>query len=102
MTNPLQRGECLMPHRKLFANSRPALSYSSVIARNGKRGRRCMLAAAVFILVMAGAGVGVRAALKTDPRIDSSRLAAVERGDIARSVVATGKIQPRSKVEVKS
>jgi Multidrug resistance efflux pump len=34
--------------------------------------------------------------------IDASKLASVSRGDIVRSVVATGKIEPRSKVDVKS
>jgi HlyD family secretion protein len=38
---------------------------------------------------------------KGDP-IDSNRIAKVTRGDVARSVVATGKIQPITKVEVKS
>jgi len=35
-------------------------------------------------------------------QIDPNRLAKVQRGDVARSVVATGKIQPITKVEVKS
>jgi HlyD family secretion protein len=35
-------------------------------------------------------------------KIDPSQLAKVETGDIARSVVATGKVQPITKVEVKS
>ncbi len=34
--------------------------------------------------------------------IDKSKIAQVERGDLARSVVATGKIEPLSRVEVKS
>jgi HlyD family secretion protein len=34
--------------------------------------------------------------------IDPNKLAKVTRGDVARSVVATGKIQPITKVEVKS
>jgi HlyD family secretion protein len=34
--------------------------------------------------------------------VDPSRLAAVERGDLARSVVATGRIEPITKVEIKS
>ena len=34
--------------------------------------------------------------------LDANRLAKVTRGDVARSVVATGKIQPITKVEVKS
>jgi HlyD family secretion protein len=34
--------------------------------------------------------------------IDAARLATVERGDVAKSVVATGRIEPISKVEIKS
>jgi HlyD family secretion protein len=49
-----------------------------------------------------GGGYGVYAALKPSHDIDPSKLAVVERGDLARVVVATGKIQPRSKVEIKS
>jgi HlyD family secretion protein len=40
--------------------------------------------------------------LAKGPGIDPNRLAKVTRGDVARSVVATGKIQPITKVEVKS
>ncbi len=39
---------------------------------------------------------------KTAASIDASRIVAVERGDLAKSVVATGRIQPISKVETKS
>lgn len=42
------------------------------------------------------------AALRPSRIIDPSKLASVERGDLARVVVATGKIQPLSKIEVKS
>ncbi len=38
----------------------------------------------------------------SNTKLDPSQLAKVERGDIARSVVATGKVQPITKVEVKS
>jgi HlyD family secretion protein len=72
------------------------------MAKNGKRSRRWPIVLVVLLLILAGAGFGVRAALKPKNTIDPSKLATVERGDIARSVVATGKIQPRSKVEVKS
>ena len=44
----------------------------------------------------------VRGALKPNNTSDPNKLATIERGDIARSVVATGKIEPRSTVEVKS
>lgn len=70
-------------------------------ARNGRRKRRWILVG-IVAAVLAGGVVAVRAALKPDRSIDPSRLVAIERGDIARSVVATGKIEPKSKVEVKS
>jgi HlyD family secretion protein len=70
--------------------------------KNGKRGRRRWILFAVVLIVLAGAGVAVRAALKPNNTIEASKLSAIERGDIARSVVATGKIQPRAKVDVKS
>src|ERR1019366_6360009 len=35
-------------------------------------------------------------------KVDPSKLAKVERGDLAKSVVATGKVEPIIKVEVKS
>ena len=72
------------------------------MAKNGKRPRRWPIVLGILLLVLTGAGFGLRAALKPKNTIDPSKLATVERGDIARSVVATGKIQPRSKVEVKS
>ncbi len=40
--------------------------------------------------------------LSSGTAIDPNKLAKVTRGDVARSVVATGKIQPITKVEVKS
>jgi HlyD family secretion protein len=48
------------------------------------------------------AAVGLLATRRRGPEIDPSRLAAVEKGDVARSVVATGKVQPLAKVEIKS
>ena len=72
------------------------------MARNGKRSKKWIGVTAVGVLVLCGAGFALRGALKTDPSIDPSKLVTIERGDLARSVVATGKIQPRAKVEVKS
>jgi HlyD family secretion protein len=66
-----------------------------------KRRRRIIIGSvAAFILV--GGGYGVYAALRPNHEIDPSKLVAAERGDLAKVVVATGKIQPLSKVEVKS
>jgi HlyD family secretion protein len=69
--------------------------------KNGRRHRRWIWLAAIAVL-LGGAFFGVKAALKPNNSIDPSKLAVVERGDIARSVVATGKIEPLAKVEVKS
>jgi HlyD family secretion protein len=72
--------------------------------KNGKNGRRRRrwIWTFVMLVVVCGAFFGIKAAFKPNHQIDPSKLAKIERGDIARSVVATGKIQPRSKVEVKS
>ena len=70
--------------------------------KNGKKRRRRILWAAIAVVVLGGGGYGVKAALSPSRTIDPSKLASVERGDLARVVVATGKIQPLSKVEVKS
>jgi HlyD family secretion protein len=67
-----------------------------------KKRRRRIIFGAIALLVLVGGGYGVFAALRPNHEIDPSKLAVVERGDLARVVVATGKIQPLSKVEVKS
>lgn len=69
--------------------------------RNGKKKRRVVWLI-VIVVVLAGVGVAVQASLTPDHSIDPSKLVEIEKGDIARSVVATGKIEPRAKVEVKS
>ena len=73
-----------------------------MMARNGKRGKKWIVVTAVVVMALAGAAAGLRASLKTDHSIEPSKLVAIERGDVARSVVATGTVQPRAKVEVKS
>jgi HlyD family secretion protein len=68
---------------------------------NGRRRRRRLVAGgAMAVLVVAA--LGLVAARRGGKEIDASRIAAVEKGDLARSVVATGKIQPLAKVEIKS
>src|SRR5437870_2371189 len=70
--------------------------------KNGRKRRRRIILGIIILLVLIGAGIGVTAALRPNHEIDPAKLATVERGDIARSVVATGKVQPLAKVEVKS
>jgi len=55
------------------------------------------------LIILSGLGLtGFVVMSRPTNEIDSSRLATVERGDIARSVVATGRIEPITKVEIKS
>ena len=72
------------------------------MANNNHKKRRRWIAVTVVLVVLIGCGFGISAALRPNRQIDSSKLATVERGDLARSVVATGKIEPLAKVEVKS
>ncbi|HTV16164.1 MAG TPA: efflux RND transporter periplasmic adaptor subunit [Acidobacteriaceae bacterium] len=72
---------------------------------NGTRNRRksrwwlwTSVVVVVFIIGVAAFAV----ARANDPKIPAARLAKVTRGDIAKSVVATGPIQPITKVELKS
>src|SRR5512139_3037223 len=68
---------------------------------NGRRKRRKRFLVVVGCLVVLGA-LGLTAARGNGKAIDPSRLAAIEKGDLARSVVATGKVQPLTKVQIKS
>ena len=57
----------------------------------------------VLVPLLGGAAFfSLRALSRTPAKIDPEKLALVERIDLARSVVATGKIQPTTQVEVKS
>ncbi len=70
---------------------------------NGKKKRRKGLLyggiALGLVLVIA---LGVVAATRGGTKIDPTKLAKVDRADLAKSVVATGKVEPITKVEVKS
>jgi len=69
--------------------------------RERKRRRR-IIWTGIAAVVLGGGGYGVMAALRPNHTIDPSKFASVERGDLARVVVATGKIEPLSKAEIKS
>ena len=56
---------------------------------------------AAVVVVVVGGGVAL-ARMVSGSSIDPNKIAKVAKGDVARSVVATGKIQPITKVEVKS
>src|SRR5690348_194759 len=97
-----------IPGREPFGSGIPiaALQIESrawrhVVAASRKRKRVWIWGAVALVVLLAVAGVAV-ARLVKGSSIDSNRIAKVTRGDVARSVVATGKIQPITKVEVKS
>jgi HlyD family secretion protein len=66
-----------------------------------KKRRIWIWVVAILFVVVCAAGVAV-ARMVSGGSIDPNKIAKVTRGDVARSVVATGKIQPITKVEVKS
>jgi HlyD family secretion protein len=69
-------------------------------AKKKRRKRILWISIAIVLLVLVVAGVLIASSGGT--KIDASKLAKVERGDLAKSVVATGKIEPITKVEIKS
>ena len=68
----------------------------------GKRKSRIWLWASLVTVVVVVAAVTALALRSGNAKIPDARLAKVTRGDIAKSVVATGPIQPITKVELKS
>jgi len=71
------------------------------VAASRKSKRFWIWLGSVGILIVVGLGLGL-ARLAKGSSIDPNRIQTVKRGDVARSVVATGEIQPITKVEVKS
>ena len=67
-----------------------------------RKSKRFWIWIGVVVLVVVLAGGAALARLVKGTTIDANRIGKVTRGDVARSVVATGKIQPITKVEVKS
>jgi len=65
-----------------------------------KKRRIWWIGSTVVVLVLIGAAV--TKATSSSTKIDPTKIASVEQGDLAKSVVATGKVQPITKVEVKS
>ena len=66
-----------------------------------KKSRRILfISLAVLVLVLLSGGA--YAVLGRPKTVDPAMIAKVSRGDVAKSVVATGKVQPITKVEVKS
>ncbi len=71
------------------------------MAASRKKKRIWIILGCVVAVLFIGAVIALVHLAKGDP-IDPNKIAKVTRGDVARSVVATGQIQPIIKVEVKS
>ncbi len=68
----------------------------------GKSRKRLWIGLSAVLVVLGGAATWGLRVLNAAPKIDPTQLSKVETGDVARSVVATGKVQPITEVEVKS
>jgi len=66
------------------------------------KSRKKLIAAGAAVIVLVGGAWGYTTLKGATPDIDPSRIATVERGTMTKSVVATGKIEPITKVEIKS
>ena len=66
-----------------------------------KRRKRIIIVSVIVVAILVFAGA-LYAFTRGGTKIDPSKLAKVEKGDLAKSVVATGKVEPITKVEVKS
>ena len=69
---------------------------------NGKKKKKRWIVVVVVAVVLLLVVGGLMAAKGGGTKIDPTKLAKVEKGDLAKSVVATGKIEPITKVEIKS
>src|SRR6202795_1109026 len=82
------------------------IKQEAVVEGNGngrkKRRKRIIIWSSIAAGVLALVVTGVLIASSSGTKIDPSKLAKVEKGDLAKSVVATGKIEPITKVEIKS
>ena len=67
-----------------------------------KKSKKWSLIAGTLVVLAVAAAWGVSTLNGASSAIDPSRLASVERATMTRSVVATGKIEPITKVEIKS
>ncbi len=66
-----------------------------------KKKRRIWWIGSTILVVLVIATVATKAT-SSSTKIDPTKIATIEQGDLAQSVVATGKVQPITKVEVKS
>ena len=70
---------------------------------NGKnKKKKRLIYGGISLVALVVLVLGLMAATRGGTKIDPSKVAKAEKGDLAKSVVATGKIEPITKIEVKS
>ena len=69
--------------------------------KSARKSRKTLYIGAAAVLVIALA-VGLATLKGASASVDSSKIATAERGTMVKSVVATGKIEPITKIEIKS
>ncbi len=67
-----------------------------------KSRKRLYIGGALALTAVLGGAAGLATLKGASPDVDPSRLATVERGTMVKSVVATGKVEPITKIEIKS
>jgi HlyD family secretion protein len=80
---------------------RPDLVTLQMSVRHGKTRKRLYIGVGAAVVVVSGAA-GFATLKGAVPDVDASRVAPVERGTMLKSVVATGKVEPITKVDIKS
>jgi HlyD family secretion protein len=67
-----------------------------------RKSRKRLYIGGAALVVLLGGAAGLATLKGASAEVDASRLATVERGTMVKSVVATGKVEPISKIEIKS
>ena len=67
-----------------------------------KKSRKRLYIGVALAMAVVGGAAGFATLKGASPDVDASRLATVERGTMVKSVVATGKVEPITKIEIKS
>src|SRR5471030_2539789 len=72
------------------------------MSAGARKSRKRLYITASAALVLVGGAAGFVTLKGASADVDASRLATVERGTMVKSVVATGKVEPITKIEIKS
>src|SRR5213593_2077841 len=72
------------------------------MSSGAKKLRKWLYIGAAIAVAAVGGAYGLVTLNGASANVDPSRIATVERGTMVRSVVATGKVEPTTKVEIKS